>query len=53
MEKTNDSIIFEYRTELCSIINALDRYLQDHPYGDEVDDVRRLLSLLDVMDMSW
>ena len=50
MKRNSDTIQFEYRSEIRSIISALEETLKKEP---ENQDVKRLYDLLDVMDMEW
>lgn len=52
MNKTNDSVIFESREEIGAIIHALEQWQDDHPREDHKD-VRRLVGLLDAIEMCW
>ena len=53
MKKTMDKIQFESRAEVGEVMNALEKYLTDHPSARESRTVNRLIDLLEVMDMEW
>lgn len=52
VEKGNDYITFESRTEIRDIVKALEEY-KDHHKGEDVETVQRMLDLLDVISMCW
>lgn len=53
MKSFNDSVKFEARYEVLDILQALDEYAEEHPDNDKTDTVKKLVNLLDVMEMSW
>ena len=53
MQKTNDSVVFESRDELCDVIRVLESWMDDHPEDEKKTNVRKLLKLLDAIEMSW
>ena len=50
MKRNSDTIQFEYRSEIRSIMSALEETLKKDP---ENQDIKRLYDLLDIMDMEW
>lgn len=50
MKLTNDSIVFESRSEIGEVIEALETYQEEHGKNDTVNE---LINKLDVMSMSW
>ncbi len=53
MRKTNDSIVFEDRLELSTIIQVLEDWNSMHPGNEKNATVKELVSLLDAIEMSW
>ena len=53
MKMNLDTIQFESRYEIRNILQALEKYQEEHPTSDIINDVKRLIDLLDVMDMNW
>lgn len=49
---TGDSIQFESRTEIREVLKALYDYSQKHDSATS-DEVKRLIDLLEVMEMTW
>lgn len=53
MDKTNDAIVFESRSELGAVIHALEDWKKDHPGHQDLSTIKELIGLLDAMEMSW
>ena len=53
MQKTNDSVVFESRDELCDVIRVLESWMDDHPGDEKKANAKKLLNLLDAIEMSW
>ncbi len=57
MTTTGDSVTFEYRQEIGAVLHALEDW-QDSPAArkadqDDQETIKRLVSLLDAMEMAW
>lgn len=57
MTTTGDSVTFEYRQEIGAVLHALEAW-QDSPAARKADQddreiIKRLVSLLDAMEMAW
>lgn len=57
MTTTGDSVAFEYRQEIGAVLHALEDW-QDSQAArkadqDDRETIRRLISLLDAMEMAW
>lgn len=50
MKKDMDKIVFESRTEIDEVANALEKYVKEH---GENETIKKLIDLLDAMYMSW
>lgn len=53
MNKTNDAIVFESRQEIGTTIHALEEWLAANPRSRDRETIKRLVKLLDAMEMSW
>ena len=49
---SGDTIQFESRAELGALLKAMETYMYEHK-GEDVDEIKKLYSLLDVMEMEW
>lgn len=52
MKRQMDKIQFESRAELGELLNALKKYMDEHP-NDKNKSVKELYSLLDIMEFEW
>ena len=53
MKKDMGTIEFENRYEIDDIMNALSKYLKEHPRAEGKQTIQELINLLDVMYMEW
>lgn len=53
MQKNMDTIQFNYRSEVGNIECVLREWLETHSQDDKARDVKELIDLLDVMEMTW
>lgn len=51
MKRQMDKIQFESRAELGELLNALEKYMDEHP--NENKSVKELYNLLDIMEFEW
>ena len=50
---SNDSLVFEDRSELGAVLQALEDWLKAHPVDRKREDVAQAVRLLDRMEMNW
>lgn len=53
MKKNLDTIKFESRSELQSLIKVVDKYVAQNPKEKESEDLKHFFDLLDAMEMEW
>lgn len=53
MRKDMDKIMMESRMEIDNVEGALQEWLEQHKNDTKSEDVKKLISLLDAMYMSW
>ena len=53
MTTSNDSLVFEDRSELGAVLQALEDWLKTHPNDRKREDVAQAVRLLDRMEMNW
>lgn len=53
MTTSNDSLVFEDRSELGAVLQALEDWLKAHPVDHKREDVAQAVRLLDRMEMNW
>lgn len=53
MRKDMDKIIMEHRSEVDNVECALQEWFEEHKSDTKSEDVKKLISLLDAMYMSW
>lgn len=53
MKRNMDTIQFEHRKEVEEIINVISKYVKQNPEEKNNETLKKLYSLLDIMDMEW
>lgn len=53
MKKTNDSIIFESREELGSVMRIVEEWMRVHPKDEKINTAYQFVKILDVIEMNW
>lgn len=53
MKKNMDTIQFESRREIQTLMEVIDKYVKQNPKEKENKTLERFFDLLDVMDMEW
>lgn len=53
MTTSNDSLVFEDRSELGAVLQALEDWLKANPVDRKREDVAQAVRLLDRMEMNW
>ena len=53
MKAGNDTIQFEYKSEIREVMMMVDKYISQNPKEKENKTIERFFDLLDLLDMYW
>ena len=53
MTLETDSVKFEHRSEVEDLYEICEKYIRDNPNAENIKAAKRLLDLMEVLNMSW